>query len=140
MTIAIARLEWAGSTYSTDANRYCMTTALLAPSSAAPAQKPMKWPPTMAAPATMQPMAATSALPANTTRRPKRRIRAPAGRTLAATPTISTDTGRVASVGVGARPEPMIPPSRKKRKLPDMQSDWVAASIQTGCMGRHGTT
>ena len=39
MTTAIARLARAASTYSVAANRYCMTTALLAPSRKAAAQK-----------------------------------------------------------------------------------------------------
>ena len=81
-------------------------------------------------------MAASSALPTKTARRPKRWIRTPAGTTLAARPAIIIETGRVASAGVGARCEPMIPPSRKNRKLPDMQSAWVADNSHTGRIAR----
>ena len=134
MTTAIARLACVFGTYSVAAKRYCMTTALLEPSRNAAAQKSQKRPVAIAYPASTQPAPACRALQAKTVRRPKRWIRAPAGNTLAASPAISTDTGSVASAGVGARCEPMIPPSRTNRKLPDMHSACVAESIQTGRM------
>jgi len=85
----------------------------------------------MASPAMTQPSPPASALATKIARRPWRRIRAPAGTTLAANPRTSADTGSVARPGAGASSEPMVPPSNTNRKLPDMHSAWVADSIQT---------